>query len=66
MINYPSQVVLTETYAVRQVMRDAVMAYWNRSVRALGLFSCGGDNIKANEGVETGRSSLHDLQSTSK
>lgn len=36
---------------------------WNGSVWALGFFSSGGDNIKANEGVETGCSSLHDLQS---
>ncbi len=66
MINYPSQVCTHRD--VRCEAGDERRGYgiWNRSVRALGLFSCGGDNIKANEGVETGRSSLHDLQSTSK
>lgn len=31
-------------------------------VGTLGLLSCGGDDVKANKGIETRRRPLHDLQ----
>ena len=34
---------------------------WNGGVGALGFLSCGGNDVKPNEGVEAGGCTLHDL-----